>query len=125
MRSYEYEFDIGDKSRKVARFIGLVHAELQRAFSQERLPPRKLTQQKIASMLDTNRSVINRQLVGEENLTLRTVAELAWALDCNIIFALQKATVPAGANDKPQPPSAQTPSGSSKSDIRIEEWETA
>ena len=55
-----YEFDIGDRSRKVARFIGRVRAELQRAFSEERLPPRKLTQQRIATMLETNRSVINR-----------------------------------------------------------------
>ncbi len=101
-----YEFDIGARARKVARFIGLVRSELQRAFAEERLPPRKLTQQRIAEMLETNRSVINRQLIGEENLTLRRVAELAWALDCDIEFCLKKEKASREANDRPHPPSS-------------------
>jgi hypothetical protein len=84
-----YVFDIGEKARKVARFIGEVRAEFQRAFVIEK-SFRKITQQQIATMIGVNRSVINRQLMGLENLTLRRVAELAWALGWEIVFQLRK-----------------------------------
>jgi plasmid maintenance system antidote protein VapI len=84
-----YTFDIGAKARKAARFIGQVRAELQRALIAEKAA-RKLTQQQIATMIGVNRSVINRQIMGLENLTLRSVAELAWALDWEISFSLRK-----------------------------------
>src|SRR6266581_6107553 len=74
-----YMFEIGEKARKASRFIGHVRAELQRALVAEKAS-RKLTQQKLADALGVNRSVINRQLMGTENLTLRSVAELGWAL---------------------------------------------
>ena len=84
-----YTFDIGEKARAVGRFIGEVRAELQMALAEEK-QSRKLTQQKIATMIGTDRSVINRQLMGYENLTLRRVAELAWAMGWEIVFQLKK-----------------------------------
>jgi hypothetical protein len=41
-------------------------------------------------VLDERRPVINRQLLGKENMTLRSVAELAWALGWEIRFELRK-----------------------------------
>jgi len=88
-----YVFDIGEKARKVARFIGHVRAELQRALVVEKAS-RKLTQQQIATMIGVHRSVINRQLMGFENLTLRRVAELAWALGWELYFELRRPQQP-------------------------------
>jgi plasmid maintenance system antidote protein VapI len=84
-----FVFDIGEKSRAVSRFIGHVRSELQRALAAEKAE-RRLTQQAIARAIGVNRSVINRQLIGYENLTLRSVAELAWALGWNPEFSLKK-----------------------------------
>jgi hypothetical protein len=93
-----YLFDIGEKARVVGRFIGQVRSELQRALVIEKAA-RKLTQQQIANVIGTSRSVINREITGEENLTLRRVAELAWALGWEIVFELRKPRVAAGQVD--------------------------
>lgn len=88
-----YVFDIGERARVAARFIGHVRAELQKAWLFEKAS-RKITQQHIATMLGLkNRSVINRELMGFDNLTLRRVAELAWALGWEITFVLRKRQV--------------------------------
>jgi predicted XRE-type DNA-binding protein len=84
-----YLFDIGDRARKASRFIGTVRSELQYVLSREKAE-RKLNQQDIATLLGVNRSVVNRQLIGTENLTLRSVADLAWALGWDIDFRLRK-----------------------------------
>jgi predicted XRE-type DNA-binding protein len=91
-----YVFDIGERARKVSRFIGHVRAELRRALATEKAS-RKLSQQQIATMIGTSRSVINREIMGLENLTLRRVAELAWALGWEIVFELRKPEALAAA----------------------------
>ena len=65
-----FQFDIGSRARNAGRFIGRVRDELLRALS-ERKKDGKLTQQELATKLDVHRSLINRQLSGEANLTLR------------------------------------------------------
>jgi plasmid maintenance system antidote protein VapI len=84
-----YLYDIGERARRAGRFIGHVRAELQKAWLLEKAS-RNITQQQIATVLDVDRSVINRQLMGYENLTLRSVAGLAWALGWEPVFYLQK-----------------------------------
>lgn len=98
-----FEFDIGEKASLVARFLGEVRTELQRVFTIERAS-RKLTQQQIATLLEVNRSVINRQLTGVENLTARRIAEFAWALGYEPEFRLRKEFVEDSANDRPPSP---------------------
>jgi predicted XRE-type DNA-binding protein len=102
-----YTFDIGAKSRKVSRFVGQVRSELQRALSSEKAN-RKLTQQQIATAIGVHRSVINRQITGVENLTLRSVAEIAWALGWEIEFSLRKPEQPTEVRSTPNVPSAAT-----------------
>jgi plasmid maintenance system antidote protein VapI len=92
-----YVFDISEKQRRVSRFIGNVRAELQRALLAEK-SSRKITQQQIANNLGVNRSVINRQLMGTENLTLASVVEIAWAIGWEPYFELRKRPVQQGTN---------------------------
>jgi plasmid maintenance system antidote protein VapI len=84
-----FSFDIGEKAEAISLFVGTVRSELQRALVYEKRD-RKLSQQQLATLLGVNRSVINRQIMGYENLTIRRVAELAWALGWDISFSLKK-----------------------------------
>src|SRR5688572_13872856 len=89
-------FDIGARGRAVARFMGRVRREVQRAVAWEK-QSRKLTQQQIADMIGINKSVINREILGG-NLTLRRLAELAWALGYEIVFEFRKIQAAQGQN---------------------------
>src|SRR6202020_1711445 len=56
------------------------------------------SQQGLAQKLDTERALINRQLSGETSLTLRSLADVAWAMDMEISFELKKPHPEAGQN---------------------------
>ncbi|MGA7810597.1 helix-turn-helix domain-containing protein [Bradyrhizobium sp.] len=60
-----------------------------------------LTQQELARRLDSRRSSVNRQLSGEAEITLRSLAELAWALDREISLELRTLERAAGQNIAP------------------------
>jgi hypothetical protein len=90
-----FEFDIGEQARVGARFVADVRDEIQRAFFSEK-SFRKITQQQVAEKLGTSRAVINRQVMGLENMTLRRVAELLWAIGWRPNFQAEK--IPAGEN---------------------------
>lgn len=92
-----FQFDIGGRARNAGRFIGRVRDELLKALS-DRKKDDKLTQQDLATKLEVHRSLINRQLSGESNLTLRSLADLAWAMDMEISFELKKPVAEAGQN---------------------------
>ena len=81
-----------------ARFIARVRRELQKALAEEHASPRKLTQAEIARVLGVHRSVINRQLLGVENLTLGRVGELACVLGREPEFVLREPEEIPGAN---------------------------
>lgn len=74
-----YNFDIGEKERSGSRFLSDVRDELQRALATEK-SRRKITQQDIANILETSRAVINRQIIGFENIGIKRVAEILWAI---------------------------------------------
>ncbi len=97
-----FHFDIGGRARHAGRFIGRVRSELLRAlaekkaeaaFSQQAYP-----QQALAEKLGLERSLINQQFAGEANLSLRSLADLAWAMDMEISFELKTPTAKAGQN---------------------------
>jgi transcriptional regulator with XRE-family HTH domain len=85
-----YELRINEKQRAGSRFI----AKVSKALTIAALDAREkdgVTQQSITQKLGMkNRSVINRWLRGGANLTLRTVAEIAWALGLEIVFELRR-----------------------------------
>jgi hypothetical protein len=92
-----FHFDIGGRARHAGRFIGRVRGELLRALSL-RKSEGELPQQVLAEKLGIQRSLINQQLAGETNLTLRSLADLAWAMDMEITFELKKPMAKAGQN---------------------------
>jgi transcriptional regulator with XRE-family HTH domain len=92
-----FHFDIDSRARQAGRFIGLVRRELLRALSQKKAEA-GISQQALARKLDVHRSLINRQLSGEANLTLRSLADLAWAMDMEISFELKKPETELGQN---------------------------
>jgi transcriptional regulator with XRE-family HTH domain len=94
-----FRFDVDARSRAAGRFIGRVRRELLRAITEEKRAG--LSQQELARRLDMPRSSINRQLSGEAQITLRSLAELAWALDREIAFELRAIDNKIGQNIAP------------------------
>ena len=92
-----FHFDIGSRARQAGRFIGRVRGELLRALSEKRAEA-GFSQQALDQKLDVHRSLINRQFSGEVPLTLRSIADLAWAMDLEISFELKKPTARIGQN---------------------------
>lgn len=94
-----FRFEIDGRARTAGRLIGRVRRELLKAVTEDRRAG--LTQQELARRLDSRRSDVNRQLSGEAEITLRSLADLAWALDREITFELRRANDSAGQNIAP------------------------
>ena len=94
-----FRFDIDARSRKAARLMGRVRRELLKAVMEER--GAGLTQQQLAQRLQAQRTTINRQLSGETEITLRALADLAWALDREITVELRRPERAEGQNIAP------------------------
>lgn len=74
-----FKFKISPKDRASARFIGRV----QRQLAESVLTAGKesgITRSDIAKTLGVNKSVVTRAISGKGNITLRTLAEIYWAL---------------------------------------------
>jgi DNA-binding phage protein len=92
-----FHFDIGSRARIAGRFLGRVRSELLKSLAQKK-NEEGLSQQALAAKLGVHRSLINRQLSGEANLTLRSLADLAWAMGMEITFELKKPAIQVGQN---------------------------
>jgi transcriptional regulator with XRE-family HTH domain len=95
-----FRFGIEARSRTAGRLIGRVRRELLKAITEEKRAG--LSQQELARRLESERSNINRQLSGEAEITLRSLADLAWALGREITFELRRPDSAAGQNIAPQ-----------------------
>jgi hypothetical protein len=80
----------------------MVRREIQKALAEEHAE-HGTTQASIASALDVNRSVIHRQIMGYENLTLGRVGEIADVLGRQITFTLVKPERAGGNHPIAQP----------------------
>lgn len=78
-----YQMRNDERSRKAGRFIARVHKAIQNAVTRS-----GFKQNDIAIKLELDRSIVNRRILGQTNLTLRSIADFAWALDHDIIFDL-------------------------------------
>jgi hypothetical protein len=96
MPSLEYKID--ELASVSARFLSDVRDELQRALFTEK-KERKVTQQAIADKLGVNRSVVNRQFMGLENITVKRAAELLWAIGWEPHFEARKREAADGENE--------------------------
>ena len=93
-----FQFDIGNRARTTGRLLGKVRRELLRALAEQKVET-PFSQQDLARKLELQRSLINKQLAGESNLTLRALADFAWAMDLEINFELKKQVQEAGQNE--------------------------
>lgn len=84
-----YQIQLDARSRVAGRFIGTTYDELRAAFKRS-----GKTQQQVADLLGVDKAVIHHRLNGTENLTLRTLAEMAWAIDHEIKIDFRCATSP-------------------------------
>ena len=84
-----YELKIDPRKRVAARLIGAVRKALISAAMDER-DATGLTQQAIADRLGVHRSFVTKLLKNEGNLTLRSIADLAWALGYQPNFSLDR-----------------------------------
>ncbi|OOY16752.1 helix-turn-helix transcriptional regulator [Thioclava sp. DLFJ4-1] len=81
------------KSRKAARFISSLQNKIQKA-----LISSGKSQQEVATILGVDRSVVNRRLKGSANLTARSIAEFAYALDKDVTIEFVDKEKPHNAN---------------------------
>ena len=88
-----YRPKIDPKSRKAARFISHLQRKIQKALVES-----GKTQQEVATILGVDRSVVNKRLKGSANLTARSIAEFAYALDREIEFDLVEQSRSTGNN---------------------------
>jgi len=93
-----YRLEISPLQQKAGRFIGLVRDAFLIAILDERKSGKRITQQSIAKKLDVDRAAVNRWLSGDANLTLRTIAHLAYAIDRDIVFELRNRNPKEGSN---------------------------
>ena len=82
-----YKSRITPRRRKFVRLIGDIQEELHRVLMDEH-EATGITQADIARMLGKDRSFVSRKMSGRSNMTLETIAELAWALDREILFRM-------------------------------------
>ena len=71
---------IDKRRRTYVRMIGQIHDALIRALTEEQ-ESRGLTQTGMAEALGASKSFISRKMSGTSNMTLETLADLAFALD--------------------------------------------
>jgi ribosome-binding protein aMBF1 (putative translation factor) len=62
----------------------------------EKLEGRGVSKSQLASMLGTNKSYITQLLRGSRNMTLRTVSDIFFSLDCKLVIK----AIPEGQNDR-------------------------
>jgi transcriptional regulator with XRE-family HTH domain len=97
MKMTSYQFAPSPRKRITGCFLARVRRELQKAFLEEK-EARGVTQAKLARELGVDRAVVCRQLAGTSNLTLRTIADYAWALQRDLIFEMPKPSAALGVN---------------------------
>lgn len=78
---------IDPRRRSYARLIGEISHALNTALDKEN-SRRGLTVSQIADLLGVNKSHISRKFAGTSNMTLETLADLAYALDRSVSISL-------------------------------------
>ncbi len=100
-----FRIAISPKRRAAARFM----AQARRSLVQALASNTAINQSDLSRALEIDRSVVSRQLNGTANLTLRGVAELAWAMGCRPELRLIRPEERAGDNANRWVPAESTP----------------
>lgn len=90
-----------DKRRRTyVRLVGEIHDALNQALSEEK-EKRGLNKTQIGKVLGLGRSAISKKFDGRHNMTLETLADLAFALDRPVKLSLPARAAGAGSNQPP------------------------
>lgn len=92
-----YRIKIDRRSQKAGRFVLQVQRELQGALERS-----GLRQSQLADKLGVDKSIVNRRLTGRANLTLRSIADIAWALDQDVSLSMKPHEAHGKPNERPQ-----------------------
>ena len=92
-----FQISLTPSRRAAARFVTRVRREVQKALAEENAKT-GITQSEIARKIGVHRSVIHREIRGNEDLTLGRLAELAWALGRQPLFLLREPSAADGSN---------------------------
>jgi transcriptional regulator with XRE-family HTH domain len=92
-----FRITLTPSKRAAGRFVNSVRRGLQRALAEEQ-KKRDLTQSDLARTIGVNRSVIHRELMGQKDITLGRVAELASAMGRKAVIEFREQTQSAGQN---------------------------
>jgi hypothetical protein len=92
-----FQISITPSRRAAARFVTAVRRKILKALEEEN-QKRGLKQTDLARAIKVHRSVINRELRGKKDMTLGRVAELAWAMGRNPLFAIPEVAIHSGSN---------------------------
>lgn len=83
-----YQISLTRHERAAGRFIAMVRRSLHKALAEEH-DARGVTQSSIAAALGVNRSVIHRQIMGVEDMSLGRVGAIAEELGRTVHFSLK------------------------------------
>src|SRR5665213_1435299 len=88
---------ISKRRRTFVRMLGEISHELNNALDEEN-KERGLTLTEVAKIIDRHKSFVSRKFTGDSNMTLQTLADLAYALDRPVKVSLPPRTAKAGSN---------------------------
>jgi hypothetical protein len=113
-----FSLNVTPRRRAYVRLIGDIQRALNLALSEEHAK-RGLTRKMIADLLGKNKSVVTRKFSGSGNMTLETLADLAYALDRPVKIEIPaRHSTAAGSNAAPSNPQTETrPRGASNKDF--------
>ena len=88
MQEMSYQIKISPKRKIFARLLGEIHEQLYQAFN-KRAEENGLTKTALADKPGVHKSLITRKFNGTSNLSIRTLAEMAWALEHHPEFTMK------------------------------------
>ena len=88
---------ISKRRRTFVRFLGEIQHALLEALGEEHRK-RGLTRAEIGRLIGRDKSFVTRKLSGESNMTLQTLADLAFALDRPVKVTLPSRAAGVGSN---------------------------
>lgn len=74
------DFEIDEKDLAAAKFIGETRRGLAAALLDAKQDDPKISQAEVARLINMDKATLSKALNGQSNMTLRTIAEIAWAL---------------------------------------------
>lgn len=103
-----FRITLTPSKRAAGRFVNSVRRGLQKTLAEEQ-KKRGLTQADLARTIGVNRSVVHRELMGQKDITLGRVAELASAMGRRAVIEFPELVVADRQNIEPKGLAVKTP----------------